>query len=202
MLFRDRFDKRTAPNFVRMWEKVRLRPWQCLYKRSGKKAWAVHGKSELTETEKRRDNWRATSRILLSDVMGIVHKVFVLAGQIVNSAYYCDVWRRLRENLRRFRPELRRRKNWLLHHDNAQSHTSFLSRECFTKNNSTVCECSSDVLRAVLVKYVLCASVLVKCLVREFKWNTTCETSSEVILLSVLVKYFGECSSEVLWRMF
>jgi hypothetical protein len=36
---------------------------------------------------------------------------------------------------------------------------------------------------------VLCASVLVKCLVQEFKLNTSCECSSEVIRVSVLVKY-------------
>jgi hypothetical protein len=32
--------------------KVRRRPWQWLDNRSGKKAWAIHGKSKPTETEK------------------------------------------------------------------------------------------------------------------------------------------------------
>jgi hypothetical protein len=32
---------------------------------------------------------------------GIEHKEFDLAGQTVNSAYYCDVLRRVRENVRR-----------------------------------------------------------------------------------------------------
>jgi hypothetical protein len=40
------------------------------------------------------------------DFKGIVHKEFVMAGQTVNSAYYCDVLQRLRENVRRLRPEL------------------------------------------------------------------------------------------------
>jgi hypothetical protein len=31
----------------------------------------------------------------------------------------------------------------------------------------------------------------------DFKWNTLCESSSEVIRASVLVKFSGECSSEV-----
>jgi hypothetical protein len=35
-----------------------------------------------------------------------VHKEFVLAGQTVNSAYYCDVLWRLHEDVRRLRPEL------------------------------------------------------------------------------------------------
>jgi hypothetical protein len=44
--------------------------------------------------------------IIFGDVKGDVHKEFVLAGQAVNSVYYCDVSRRLRENVRRLRPEL------------------------------------------------------------------------------------------------
>jgi hypothetical protein len=37
--------------------------------------------------------------IIFFDIMGIVHKEFVLAGQTVNSKYYCDVLRRLHENV-------------------------------------------------------------------------------------------------------
>jgi hypothetical protein len=33
------------------------------------------------------------------DIRGIAHKEFVLAGQSVNSAYYCDVLWWLRENV-------------------------------------------------------------------------------------------------------
>jgi hypothetical protein len=29
--------------------------------------------------------------IIFLDIKGIIHKEFVLAGQTVNSAYYCDV---------------------------------------------------------------------------------------------------------------
>jgi hypothetical protein len=42
------------------------------------------------------------------------------------------------EHVRRLRPELWRQKNWLLHHDNAPSHTFFFTKEFFTKNNITV----------------------------------------------------------------
>jgi hypothetical protein len=44
--------------------------------------------------------------IIFFDIKGIVHKEFVLAGQIVNSAYYCDVLRQLRESMSRLRLEL------------------------------------------------------------------------------------------------
>jgi hypothetical protein len=59
------------------------------------------------------------------------HKEFVLAGQTVNSSYYCEVSRRLCGNVRRFLPELWWRKNWLSYHDNAPSHTSSFTREFF-----------------------------------------------------------------------
>jgi hypothetical protein len=45
MRFRDRSDKGTASNFVSISEKVWWRLWQWLYKRSGRKAWAVHVQS-------------------------------------------------------------------------------------------------------------------------------------------------------------
>jgi hypothetical protein len=76
--------------------------------------------------------------IIFFDIKGIVHKEFVLAGQTVNSTYYCDILRRLHENVRRLCPKLWLQKNWLLHHDNASSHTSFFTREFLTKNNITV----------------------------------------------------------------
>jgi hypothetical protein len=76
--------------------------------------------------------------IIFFDVKGIVHKEFVLAGKIVNSAHYCDILRRLRKNVIRLLPELWRQENWLLHHDNAPSHGSSFTREYFIKSKMTV----------------------------------------------------------------
>jgi hypothetical protein len=70
--------------------------------------------------------------------MLIVVFEFFLAGQTVNSTYYCDVLQLLLEHMWRLRPELWRLKNWLLHHNKAPSHTSFLTREFLTKNNMAV----------------------------------------------------------------
>jgi hypothetical protein len=67
-----------------------------------------------------------------------VHKDFFLAHRRVNSAYYCDVLLRLSENVRRLLTELWRHKNWLLHHDNAPSHTSLITGEFLTKDNKTL----------------------------------------------------------------
>jgi hypothetical protein len=92
---------------------------------------------------KRRDRWIAKSwaesmLIIFFDIEEIFHKEFVLIVQILNCAHFCDALRRLAENMRRLRPELWRRKNWLLHHDNAQFHTSFPTREFLTKNMTVV----------------------------------------------------------------
>jgi hypothetical protein len=56
----------------------------------------------------------------------------------VDSGFYCDVLRRLRENVRRRRPELRREQTWLLHHDNAPSHTSVLTQQFLAKHKMAV----------------------------------------------------------------
>jgi len=71
--------------------------------------------------------------ITFFDVKGIVH-----TGQTVNSGFYCNVLRRLRENVRRRRPKLWRERTWLLHHDIAPSHTSVLTQQFLAKNKMTV----------------------------------------------------------------
>jgi hypothetical protein len=50
---------------------------------------------------------------------GIIHKEFVPPGQTVNAKFYCDVLRRLREDMRQKRPGKWRTNNWVL-----------LSRQC------------------------------------------------------------------------
>jgi hypothetical protein len=67
--------------------------------------------------------------IIFCDIKEIVHKEFLLAGHRVNYAYYCDVSRRLHENVRRFRLELWRQKNWLLSHENSPARTSFIGHD-------------------------------------------------------------------------
>jgi hypothetical protein len=63
--------------------------------------------------------------LIFFDIMGTVHNEFILEGQTVNFAYYCDVLRQLRENVQRLHPNFWRQKNWLLHHGNALSHFLF-----------------------------------------------------------------------------
>jgi hypothetical protein len=82
------------------------------------------------QTEEGETDEKQVKSMLITffDIKGIVHKEFVLAGQTVSSIGYYNVLRRLRENVRRPRPELWRQKNWLLLNDKAPSYTSFSTR--------------------------------------------------------------------------
>jgi hypothetical protein len=57
----------------------------------------------------------------------VIHHEFDPPNTIVNSDFYCDVLRRLRENVHNH--------NWHVHHDNAPAHTSLKTTEFVTNNN-------------------------------------------------------------------
>ena len=67
------------------------------------------------------------------DFNGIVYHEFLPRGQTDNKEYYLQVQRRLREAIRKKRPDLWKNNSWLLHHDNAPAHTSLLVREFLAK---------------------------------------------------------------------
>jgi hypothetical protein len=68
------------------------------------------------QTKLQSSQWKMKSKFksmlsIFFNIKGIVHKEFVLAGQTVNSAYYCDILRQLRKSVQRLHPELWRQKN-------------------------------------------------------------------------------------------
>jgi len=65
------------------------------------------------------------------DIRGIVHYEFVPTAQTVNQVYYLEVLKRLREKVRRKRPEIFANNLRFLHHDNAPVHTALSVREFF-----------------------------------------------------------------------
>ena len=76
--------------------------------------------------------------ICFFDQEGIVHREFVPPGMTVNADFYCDVLRRLRENVRHKRPQKCRNQNLIIHHDNAPAHMSFKGLPFLAKTNMTV----------------------------------------------------------------
>jgi len=79
-----------------------------------------------------------TMLICFFDQGGIVHREFVPPGKTVNADFYCDVLRRLHENVWRKRPQKWRNQNLIIHHDNAPAHRTFKVSQFLAKNNMTV----------------------------------------------------------------
>jgi hypothetical protein len=72
----------------------------------------------------------------LFDSCGIVHKEFVPPGQTVNQAFYQEVLGRLRQRVMCVRRDIA--SSWILHHDNAPSHTSLAVRELLAEKQIVV----------------------------------------------------------------
>jgi len=74
------------------------------------------------------------------DIKGSVHYEFVPTGQTVNQVYYLEVLERLREKVRRKRPEIFANNSWILHYYNAPAHTALPVREFLATKQITVSE--------------------------------------------------------------
>ena len=78
---------------------------------------------------------------LFFESQGIIHKEFVLPGQIVNQTFYREVLEKLRKRVARVRPGIAR--TWMLHHDNAPCHTAFSINECLAEKKKHSCGSSA-----------------------------------------------------------
>ena len=76
--------------------------------------------------------------ICFFDQVAIVHREFVPPGMTVNADFYCDVLRRLCENVRRKRPQKWQNQKLIIHHDNAPAHRSVKVSQYLAKNSMTV----------------------------------------------------------------
>jgi transposase len=66
--------------------------------------------------------------------------VYFAGSATVNKEKYNDILRRLRDVVRRKRPENRRTNLWFLLHDYAPTHRSVLVKDFLAKNNMTALE--------------------------------------------------------------
>jgi len=76
--------------------------------------------------------------VVFFDWKGIFHREFVPRGQILNERLYQEVLVRLRDAVRRKRPELWENQTWMLHHDNAPAHASLIIRSYLAKHQTSV----------------------------------------------------------------
>ena len=72
------------------------------------------------------------------DASGVVHHEYPPKGSTVNQTYYTEVLKRLRDAIRRKRPELWRSGDWFFHHDNAPAHSALRTREFLAKHSINV----------------------------------------------------------------
>ncbi|UYV78282.1 hypothetical protein LAZ67_16000780 [Cordylochernes scorpioides] len=119
---------------------------------TGYKTW-VYGYDP--ETKHQSAEWRCQgelrpkkSRLLKSrnkvllvaflDKKGIFHPEYLPAGQTVIKDMYLGILRRLREAIRKKRPEKWTNGGWILHHDNARPHTAHLMTSFLAKNGTQI----------------------------------------------------------------
>jgi hypothetical protein len=76
--------------------------------------------------------------IVFLTLMEFCEPEFVTRNTTVNSVYYKGLLERLRNDVRRNRPE-KWANGFILHHDNAPCHTSLLVRKFLSNKNITVC---------------------------------------------------------------
>ena len=69
------------------------------------------------------------------DSRGIVHHEYAPEGQTINKEYYLEILRRLRDTVRRKRPNMWAAKNFQLHHDNAPAHSAHVVQAFLAKNS-------------------------------------------------------------------
>lgn len=77
--------------------------------------------------------------IVFFDIQGIVMAEWVPSGQTVNQQYYKQVLEKLRERVRKKRPELWK-NGWILHQDNAPAHNALSVKQFLASKNITVLE--------------------------------------------------------------
>jgi hypothetical protein len=104
--FHSGLDCERISNFVQISRKAQWRLCKWLDKRLGKKTWAIHRKTKLTDTKKGEIGEEQSQKHAPFNIKGTVHKEFSLEGQTVNFTYCSDVLRLLRENVCRVHPKL------------------------------------------------------------------------------------------------
>lgn len=97
--------------------------------------------SESEPKPKKPRQSRSTIKVLMTvffDYNGVVHSEFLPDGQTANREYYLQVMERVREAIRKKRPELWQNNSWILHHDNAPSHTALTVCQFLAESSTNI----------------------------------------------------------------
>jgi len=127
------------------------------------------------------------------DYNGIVHHEFLPEGQTINKKYYLGVMRRLREAVRQKRKDLWANNSWILHHDNAPSHSAIIIREFLTKNEMNIIQQPSNSSDIAPCDFFLFDRV--KKLLRGTRFNSRKEVmeKSKMALMAIPTIEFQKC---------
>lgn len=78
--------------------------------------------------------------IVFFDVRGVIMVEWVPEGQTVNQKYYIEVLEKLRERVRKKRPDMWKNNSWILHQDNAPAHNALSVKRFLAKKSIPVLE--------------------------------------------------------------
>ena len=93
--------------------------------------------SEGRESVKVYDRPDRPRTVVSFDIQSIVMAEWVPSGQTVNQQNYIEVLTKLRERVRRKRPELWKNA-WILHQENAPAHKALAAKQFLANKNITV----------------------------------------------------------------
>jgi len=131
--------------------------------------------------------------ILFFDSRGIVLQEWVPQGQTVNSAYYLEVMKRLRDRVRKKRPDLWQNQSWVLHHDNAPSHTAIIVKQFLARTSTTVIEHPPYSPDLAPCDFYLFPKIKEKLKGHHFQTLETIKESTAQALSEVTSEQFDEC---------
>ncbi len=97
-------------------------------------------KDKRPKKPQRVDGLKKVMMTLFFDCKGIILIDFLRPRDTIDSPQYCETLRKLKEALRRKRPELWKDRSFLLHHDNASPHTSDYTMKFIKKWNFNLLE--------------------------------------------------------------
>jgi len=124
------------------------------------------GLRNVTQIQKSTASWvQYESDAVFFDCKGVICHKLLPRGQIVNKKYYLQVMKRLRlrEAVRRRRPDLWKGNKWSLHHVNAPVRSSLLICDFLTKHETTLVpqpSCSPDLAQADFFLFTKLKSLL------------------------------------------